>query len=57
MLAPFIKALFVGLTPQLMGVVMAVLVMLLGLLVPLIDALTHRLLLPWLSLATGILFW
>ena len=30
--------------------------MLLGLLVPLIDVLTHRLLLPWLALATGILF-
>ncbi len=56
MLAPLIKALFAGLTPQLMGVVMAVLVMLLGLLVPLIDELTRRLLLPWLSLATGILF-
>jgi hypothetical protein len=56
MLTPLIKALFAGLTPQLMGVVMAVMVMLLGLLVSLIDALTQRLLLPWLSLATGILF-
>ena len=56
MFAPLIKALFVGLTPQLVGVVMALLVMLLGLLVPLIDVLTHRLLLPWLALATGILF-
>ncbi len=56
MLAPLIKALFIGLTPQLVGVVMAVLVMLLGLLVPLIDVLIRRLLLPWLALATGILF-
>ena len=48
MFAPLIKALFVGLTPQLVGVVMAVLVMLLGLLVPLIDVLIRRLLLPWL---------
>jgi len=56
MLAPLIKALFIGLTPQLVGVVMAVLVILLGLLVPLIDLLLHRLLLPWLALAAGILF-
>jgi len=56
MYAPLIKALFVGLTPQLVGVVMAVLVMLLGLLVPLIDVLIRRLLLPWLALALGILF-
>jgi hypothetical protein len=55
-LAPLIKALFIGLTPQLVGVVMIFLVMLLGLLVPLINLLIHRLLLPWLSLATGILF-
>jgi len=56
LLAPLIKALFIGLTPQLVGVVMALLVLLLGLLVPLIDVLTRRLLLPWLSLAIGILF-
>jgi len=43
MLAPLIKALFIGLTPQLVGVVMAVLVMLLGLLVPLIDVLIRGL--------------
>jgi len=54
--APLIKALFVGLTPQLVGVVMVFLVMLLGLLVPLIDILTKRLALPGLALATGILF-
>jgi hypothetical protein len=56
MFAPLIKALFIGLTPQLVGVVMALLAMLLGLLVPLVDVLTHRMLLPWLALATGILF-
>ena len=56
MFAPLIKALFVGLTPQLIGVVMVFLVMLLGLLVPLIDVLTKRLALPGLALATGILF-
>jgi hypothetical protein len=56
MFTPLIKALFVGLTPQLIGVVMIFLVMLLGLLAPLIDVLTRRLLLPRLSLATGLLF-
>ncbi len=56
MFSPLIKALFVGLTPQLVGVVMAFLVLLLGLLVPLIDVLIRRLLLPWLSLAIGFLF-
>jgi len=56
LLAPLVKALFIGLTPQLVGVVMAVLVLLLGLLVPLIEVLIHRLLLPWLALATSILF-
>jgi hypothetical protein len=56
MFAPLIKALFIGLTPQLVGVVMAVLVLLLGLLVPLIEVLIRRLLLPWFALATGILF-
>jgi hypothetical protein len=56
MFAPLIKAIFVGLTPQLLGVAMALLVMLLGLLAPLIDVLTRRLLLPRLAVATGILF-
>jgi hypothetical protein len=56
MFAPLIKALFTGLTPQLVGVVMVFLVMLLGLAAPLIDVLTRSLVLPWLSLATGILF-
>ena len=56
MFAPLIKALFIGLTPQLVGVVMSVLVLLLGLLVPLIEVLIRRLLLPWFALATGILF-
>jgi hypothetical protein len=56
MFAPLIKALFIGLTPQMIGAVMAMLVMLLGLLAPIIDVLTHRLLLPWMSLATSILF-
>jgi hypothetical protein len=53
---PFIKALFVGLTPQLIGVVMVLLVMLLGLLAPLIDVLMRRILLPWLLLTAAILF-
>ncbi len=56
MFAPLIKALFIGLTPQLVGVVMVFLVMLLGLLVPLIDVLTQRLALPRLALAAGIVF-
>jgi hypothetical protein len=56
MFAPLIKILFVGLTPQLSGVVIIYLVMLLGLLAPLIDVLTRRLLLPLLTLAIGILF-
>ncbi len=56
MFAPLIKAIFVGLTPQLAGVATAFLVMLLGLLAPLIDVLTRRLLLPLPALATGILF-
>ena len=56
MFAPLIKALFIGLTPQLVGVPMALLAMLLGLLAPLIDVLTNRLALPRLALATGILF-
>jgi hypothetical protein len=56
MFAPLIKVLFVGLTPQLTGVVMIFPVMLLGLLVPLIDFLSRRLQLPWISLAIGISF-
>jgi hypothetical protein len=56
MFAPLIKALFVGLTPQLVGVVMIFPVMLLGLLAPLIDVLTQRLALPRLALAAGIVF-
>jgi len=56
LLAPLVKAFFIGLTPRLVGVAMALLALLLGLLVPLIDVLTRRLLLPWLSLLAGILF-
>ena len=56
LLAPFIKALFIGLTPQQIGVVMAVLALLLGLLAPLIDMLTQRLALPKIALASAIFF-
>lgn len=54
--APLIKDLFSGLTLQQIGVVMAVLALLLGLLTPLIDILTQRLALPLFALASAILF-
>ncbi len=55
LLVPLIKALFIGLTPQRVGVVMVVLALLLGLLAPVIEVLTRRLLLPKLALVIGIL--
>ena len=56
MFAPLIQTSFAGLTPQLIGVVIVLLSLLLGLLVPLIEVLTRRWLLPWLPLVIGILF-
>jgi hypothetical protein len=54
--APLIKMLFIALTPQQCGVAIAALAMLLGLLVPLLDMLLCRPILPWLPPALGMVF-
>lgn len=56
MVAPLVQTSFVGLTPQLIGVVMALLLLLLGLLAPLVEILMRHWLLPWLPLVCAILF-
>jgi hypothetical protein len=56
MFAPFIKALFIGLTPNQIGIVMGFLVLFLGLLMPLLDLLARSFILPWAPLITGLLF-
>jgi hypothetical protein len=56
MFAPFIKALFIGLTPNQIGLVMGFLALFLGLLNPLLDVLTTQLKVHWFALVTGLLF-
>lgn len=54
MFAPFIKALFIGLTPNQIGVVIGFLVLILGLSAPLLDLLTRSFILPPVPLITGL---
>jgi len=54
MFAPFIKAMFTGLSPNQIGVVMGFLVLFLGLLAPLLDLLTRKFILPSAPLITGL---
>ena len=56
MFAPFIKALFIGLTPNQMGLIMGFLALFLGLLNPLLDVLTTQLKVHWFALVAGLLF-
>jgi hypothetical protein len=56
MFAPFIKALYIGLTPNQIGIVMTFLVLFLGLLTPLLDMLAHSCKLQSALLVTGLGF-
>jgi hypothetical protein len=56
MLAPFIKALFIALTPNQIGLVMGVLALFLGLLTPLLNLVLRSFMLQWLLLIAGIGF-